>query len=110
MMGTDLPGHETVMVYYDDLFKSAQKRIKEVCDRAAGHNLKVREQIIAGNPRHEILNVANSEPIDLIIIGTHGRRGFSRFVHGSVAEAVVRHAPCSVLSVKRPEHDFVDPD
>ncbi len=107
MMGTDLPGHETVMIYYDDMLKSAQKRVKEICDRAAEHNVVTRQQIIAGNPRHEILTIANSEPIDLIIIGTHGRRGFSRFIHGSVAEAVVRHAPCSVLSVKRPEHDFI---
>jgi len=107
MMGVDLPGHETVMVYYDDLFKTAQKRIKEIRDRADKHNVSVREQIITGNPRYEILGAANSEPIDLIIVGTHGRRGFSRFVHGSVAEAVIRHAPCSVLSVKLPEHDFV---
>lgn len=107
MMGADLPGHETVMIYYDDLLETAQKHIKEIRDRASEHNVTVREQVIAGNPRHEILNVANSKPIDLIVIGTHGRRGFSRVLHGSVAEAVVRHAPCSVLSVKRPEHDFV---
>jgi nucleotide-binding universal stress UspA family protein len=65
------------------------------------------DRIISGNPRHEILDVARSESIDLIVIGTHGRRGFSRIIQGSVAEAVVRHAPCSVLSVKQPEHDFV---
>jgi nucleotide-binding universal stress UspA family protein len=108
MMGTEMPGHETVMVYYDDLLKSAQRRIKEICDRASEHNVETRQQIITGNPRHEILAIANSEPIDLIVIGTHGRKGFSRVLHGSVAEAVVRHAPCSVLSVKRPEHDFIE--
>jgi len=107
MMGSELPGHETVMVYYDDMLKTAQKRIKEICDRAAEHNVTIQEQIITGNPRHEILAAADSESIDLIVIGTHGRKGFSRAIHGSVAEAVIRHAPCSVLSVKRPEHDFV---
>ena len=108
MMGTDMPGYETVMVYYDDLLKIAQKRIEEICARAGKHGVKTRQQIIVGNPRHEILNVADSEAVDLIVIGTHGRRGFSRILHGSVAEAVVRHAPCSVLSVKRPEHDFIE--
>lgn len=107
MMGTELPGHETVLVYYDDLFKSAQKRIQKIRERAAEYNVKTHERIIAGNPRHEILTIAKSEPIDLIIIGTHGRKGFSRIVHGSVAEAVARHAACSVLSVKRAEHDFI---
>jgi len=107
MMGMDLPGHETIIAYYDDLYKTAQKRVKEICDRAAEHNVTAHERVIAGNPRHEILAIAKSEPIALIVIGTHGRRGFSRVVHGSVAEAVARHAPCSVLSVKRREHDFV---
>jgi nucleotide-binding universal stress UspA family protein len=107
VMGTELPGHETVLVYYDELFEAARKRMKAVCDQAAEHNVTAHDRIIAGNPRYEILTIANSEPIDLIIIGTHGRKGFSRIVHGSVAEAVVRHAPCSVLSVKRPEHDFI---
>ena len=106
-MGTEVPGHETVLVYYDELFTAAQKRVKEMCAQAAEHNVVAYERIITGNPRHEILAIAHSEPIDLIIVGTHGRQGFSRVVHGSVAEAVVRHAPCSVLSVKRPEHDFI---
>ncbi len=106
-MGTEFSGHETVLIYYDEMFSAAQDRIKEVCARAAEYNVTAYERIIVGNPRHEILAVADSEPIDLIVIGTHGRKGFSRIVHGSVAEAVVRHAPCSVLSVKHPEHDFI---
>lgn len=107
MMGDDLPGYETVLGYYDDLLKTAQKRVEEICSRAKDHNVTANCRVMPGNPRHEILAVAGSEPIDLMIIGTHGRRGFSRVLHGSVAEAVVRHAPCSILSVKQPEHDFV---
>jgi nucleotide-binding universal stress UspA family protein len=106
-MGSDLPGYETVLLYYDDLFKVAQQRVREICKRAAEHNVTAHDRVISGNPRHEIIDVARSGPIDLIVIGTHGRRGFSRIIQGSVAEAVVRHAPCSVLSVKRPEHDFI---
>ncbi len=107
MMGGDLPGHETVLLYYDDLFKTAQDRVKEICKRAEEHRVTAHERIISGNPRHDILAITESERIDLIVIGTHGRKGFSRVIHGSVAEAVARHAPCSVLSVKRPEHDFI---
>ena len=105
MIGNDLP--DVVSVYYGDLFRSVQKRAKEICNRAREYNVTAHERVISGNPRHEILAIARSEQIDLIVIGTHGRRGFSRVIQGSVAEAVVRHAPCSVLSVKQPEHDFI---
>lgn len=107
VMGNDMPGYEAMLVYYEDMLSIAKKRVKEICDRAGSHNVTARERIISGNPRHEILAIARSQHIDLIVIGTHGRRGFSRIVQGSVAEAVVRHVPCSVLSVKHPEHDFI---
>ena len=107
MMGSDLPGYETALAYYDELFKNAKTIVKKICDRAGEYNVVAHERVISGNPRYEILDIAKLEPIDLIVIGTHGRRGVSRVIHGSVAEAVVRHAPCSVLSVKRPEHDFI---
>ena len=50
-------------------------------------------------PAKEILQYAQSANIDLIVIGTHGRTGLARLVLGSVAEAVVRAAPCPVLTV-----------
>jgi len=45
----------------------------------------------------------------MIVIATHGRTGISHAMFGSTAEKVVRKAPCPVLSVKHPEHDFVMP-
>ena len=50
-------------------------------------------------PAKEILQYAQSANIDLIVIGTHGRTGLARLVLGSVAEAIVRAAPCPVLTV-----------
>jgi nucleotide-binding universal stress UspA family protein len=55
-----------------------------------------------GDPATEILKYARDHGIDLIICGTHGRSGFDRFALGSVAEAVVRKAPCPVLTVHAP--------
>jgi len=107
MMGGDLPGYDTVLGYYGDLLETAKKLVEEICSRAKEHNVKADGRVISGKPSYEILDIAGSESIDMIVMGTHGRRGFSRVIHGSVAEAVVRHAPCSVLSVKRPEHDFI---
>lgn len=110
LTGVEMPGYSAASIYYNDLFKLAQKRIKEICDEASSKGINTKERIIYGNPRHEILNIAKSESIDMIVIGTHGRRGFSRLIHGSVAEAVIRHSPCSVLSVKYSEHCFAEID
>jgi nucleotide-binding universal stress UspA family protein len=52
-----------------------------------------------GDPADEIVRYASGHGIDLIVLGTHGRTGISRFLMGSVAERVIRTAPCPVLSV-----------
>ena len=61
-------------------------------------------------PAAAIVNYASGAGIDLIIMGTHGRTGVSHLLVGSVAERVVRTAPCPVLTVRHPEHEFVLPD
>jgi len=65
---------------------------------------------VAPDPAIEIVAYAKDAHTDLIVIGTHGRTGVSRFLMGSVAEHVVRTAPCPVLVVRPSEHDFVVPD
>jgi len=57
-----------------------------------------------------IVSHAAAAGVDLIVIGTHGRKGVSRLLLGSVAERVVRMAPCPVLTVHHPEHEFVHPE
>lgn len=57
-----------------------------------------------------IVQYAKEAQVDLIVIGTHGRDGWSYLLMGSVAEKVVRTAPCPVLTVRHPEHEFVAPD
>lgn len=62
-----------------------------------------------GSPAHEILAVARHWDADLVVLGTHGRRGLPRFFLGSVAETVLRKAPCSALVIPpaavRPHHE-----
>jgi universal stress protein A len=62
----------------------------------------VSARVVQGMPGPAIVEAASSEPYDLIVMGTHGRTGVDRIVSGSVAEHVMRHAPCAVLTVKRP--------
>ena len=56
----------------------------------------------------EILRYANENNVDLIVMGTHGRGPLGHVVLGSVAERVVRKAPCPVLTVRAKEREFVE--
>lgn len=62
-----------------------------------------------GHPFAEIVRQARDEDVDLIVIGTHGHGAVAHMLLGSVAERVVRKAPCPVLVVREGEHDFVKP-
>jgi nucleotide-binding universal stress UspA family protein len=57
-----------------------------------------------------IVEYANEMRADVIVVGTHGRRAMAHLLLGSVAERVVRLAPCPVLTVRNPEHEFILPD
>jgi len=61
-------------------------------------------------PAEEIVDYAKAEQIDLIVMGTHGRPGVQHLLMGSVAEKVVRTAPCPVLTLRHPEREFVVAD
>ena len=65
---------------------------------------------ISDSPAKAIVDYARGEAIDLIVMGTHGRSAMSQILMGSVAERVVRTAPCPVLTVRQGEHEFVIPD
>lgn len=62
-----------------------------------------------GSPFLQIVEYAKQNEIDLIVMGTHGRSGLSHLLIGSVAERVVRYAPCPVLTVRPAGHQFVMP-
>jgi nucleotide-binding universal stress UspA family protein len=62
--------------------------------------------VVEGKPSQEIIKIAKARKADLIIIGTHGYSGVKHALIGSVAERVVRLAPCPVLTVRPDERDF----
>ena len=65
--------------------------------------LNVQTRLLEGYPPNAIVEFAASGHFDLIVMGTHGRRGIQHALLGSVAERVVRTAPCAVLTVRAPE-------
>jgi universal stress protein A len=68
---------------------------------------KARQLVRLGRAWQEIVEIAREQTADLIVIGTHGYTGLRHVFMGSVAEKVVRHAPCPVLTVRPDEKDFV---
>lgn len=70
--------------------------------RPAEPKVPVEHRLIQGDAATEILRVAEETKCDVIVLGTHGRTGLGRLLMGSVAEQVVRRAPCPVVTVKTP--------
>lgn len=62
--------------------------------------IRVDRRVVVGYAAEQILASASQRPVDLIVMGTHGRTGFSHLLMGSVAECVVRKASCPVLTLK----------
>ncbi|HET6955544.1 MAG TPA: universal stress protein [Vicinamibacterales bacterium] len=77
-------------------------------DKDALHATAVLET--SDDPADAIVKYAGAHGIDLIVMGTHGRGVVAQILVGSVAEKVVRTAPCPVLTVRYPEREFVVPD
>lgn len=82
-----------------NLERQACLDLAEVLPEAEAAEVEVTRQVVVGSPSHEIVKVAAAENVDLIVIATHGRTGFSHLVMGSVAERVVRTAPCPVMTI-----------
>ena len=93
----------------EQLEESARERMEEVLSDCREQYDGVEGEVVAGSPFVEIINYAREVRADMIVMGTHGRSGLKHLLIGSVAEKVVRKAPCPVLTVKHPEQDFEMP-
>lgn len=76
------------------------RKLQETDPRA--RELRVETRVVEGDAPYAIVTAAKEAGADLIVMGTHGRTGLGRLVMGSVAEHVLRKAPCPVLTVKSP--------
>ena len=81
---------------------AAELHRRLVAVRPADPKVPVEHVMLVGDEATEIIRLAADKAVDLIVMGTHGRSGIGRMLMGSVAEKVVRRAPCPVLTVKQP--------
>jgi nucleotide-binding universal stress UspA family protein len=86
----------------DPLVAEAELRARLEGVRPSDPSIAVEHCLCVGDPAAEIVALAREAKADLIVMGTHGRAGVGRLLLGSVAEAVLRHAPCPVLTLKMP--------
>lgn len=84
----------------DEILADALGRLKARLRRADVEQLHATADAVIGTPAMSIVEYAEGHDIDLIVMGTHGRGGMSHLLMGSVAERVVRTAPCPVLAVR----------
>ena len=85
--------------YYREMEQEAREQMDRLVDEDTRAFLRVRSTVLRGTPAHEILDTAQSQQVDLIVMPTHGRRGLDRVLFGSTTEKIVRMAPCPVLTV-----------
>ena len=96
-MGITLP-----YTYIEDLEAEITESMNDYLRRVTAAGLEGEVAVVHGVPFHEIIETAKTKQADLIIMGTHGRTGLQHVLLGSVAEKVVRLAPCPVLVARQP--------
>lgn len=85
--------------FHEEALKGAEKTLERVCGEQLQGCPNFQKIVLLGDPAQEILKTVASEGIDLVIMGTHGRKGLEHVFFGSVAENVLKKSPVPVLTV-----------
>jgi len=83
----------------DEVCRAGKKTMQEFCDKELGDFPNYETEVVMGDPADSILKFAAERDIDLIVMGTHGRKGLDRTLMGSVADHVIKNAPVPVLTI-----------
>ena len=102
----DLRGFYVPHISFENLEKEIAEGAQKMMDRFCDKHLKgfdnFEQSVISGVPADEIVKKAGDSGADLIVMGTHGRKGMDHLLFGSTAERVVRYAGCPVMTVRLP--------
>ena len=89
--------HPSISKFEEEMKQGAEKKLQEFTEEYF-KDAPCKGKVILGDAAQEVLNYIQSEGIDLVIMGTHGRKGLEHIIFGSVAERVVKHSPVPVLT------------
>ncbi len=95
-----VPRLRSSVVDMDAIRKAGREKLDELIETCAGESDDIEGEIVIGNPAIEVIKKAGEGEFDLVVLGTHGMTGLKHLLIGSVAEKVVRKAPCPVLTVR----------
>ena len=103
LLGREMTDHDPEFeAVWKALREEAKALVTKVTEGLRRSGLNATTALAEGDPKSQIIDVASDWHADLIVLGSHGRKGLNRFLMGSVSEAVVRHAPCSVEIIRTP--------
>jgi nucleotide-binding universal stress UspA family protein len=91
--------HSSTQVYQKEAMQGAEKAMNKACQQDLKGCPNFKRVIVSGDPASKILETIVSEDIDLVVMGTHGRKGLEHAIFGSVVENVVKRSPVPVLIV-----------
>jgi len=91
--------HSSMDKFQNEAIEAAKKAMDEICENQLQSCPNFQKKVVSGDTIEEILKVIESEDIDLLIMGTHGRKGLDHTIFGSVAEKVVKKSPIPVLVI-----------
>ncbi len=93
------PSPESIQKFKEKAISAAQEKMEVAVREFFKKFSKLETRVAVGKPSQKILELANQEGIDLIIMGTHGRKGLEYTIFGSVCREVMRDSPCPVVSI-----------
>ena len=99
----------SVATFSKERTTAAEESLADIVKSDVPEGVKAESLVVNGAPFLEIIRLAKKREVDLIVLSTHGRTGLAHVLMGSVAERVVRKAPCPVLVVRTGQHDFAMP-
>jgi nucleotide-binding universal stress UspA family protein len=103
LMGREMGGYDPEFeAVWSALREQAKDLVAKAAEKVRAAKLQVSTDLVEGDPKSQIIDVANQWHADMIVVGSHGRSGLGRFLLGSVSQDVVRHAHCSVEVIRTP--------
>ena len=91
--------HPSMDNFQNEAIEGAKKAVDRICEKQLQSCPDFQKRVVSGDTVDEILKVIESEDIDLLIMGTHGRKGLEQVIFGSVAENMVKKSPVPVLTI-----------
>jgi nucleotide-binding universal stress UspA family protein len=101
LMGREMGGYDPEFeVVWKALRDQAKHLVEKAAEKLRESKFKVSTELVEGDPKSQIIDIAHEWRADMIVLGSHGRTGINRFLMGSVSQGVVRHAHCSVEIIR----------